>query len=156
LPRIPGGTVARMSSSRWQYISGLLLIGGALSWYGKLAIIVGTAGRVTVSFETCLLLWIGIPLLMIGSTGAGLRLADGRPLAVRVLAVLLAPVVMLGGYLALDQLVLQPLLDGHGPAYLKEETGIFVVAVLWNWVGVQLVRTGSWRRPAAQVPSLAI
>lgn len=127
-----------MTLHRWSRIAGWLLVGGALAWLAKIAVIVAMDGRDLDTGAAAWLMRLGLAGLFLGVTGVGLWLARRRGPGVRALAVLLSPVVMAASLVALGT-VAAAALGTRGPAYLRAEIGIVVAGVIWLAVGAWLL-----------------
>ena len=111
----------------------------------KLAVIVATDGRVTHTGAAAAFLDIGLVLLMVGSTGVGLRLAMNQETSMRVVVAVVSPLVFGALFTAFSAIGYAILAVGGAiagvavPGYLLEEGGIFVSAVVGLVVGMWLV-----------------
>jgi hypothetical protein len=144
----------------WIAIAGTALIVGGVAWLLKLWVIVATDGWVMYTGAAGAFFDLGLYLLLIGSTGLGLRLTMKEEPAFRIAAVVASPVafvvsfaVLLGiGYTIVS--IGRAVVGNAVPSYLLEEGGIFITAVLWLVIGVTLV-LGSVRRSRGVVSSEA-
>ena len=138
----------------WIAIAGTALVAGGVAWLSKLAVIVATDGRVTHTGAAATFLDIGLVLLMVGSTGVGLRLASNQEASMRVILAVLSPLVfgvLFTAFSAIGYVILAlgGVIAGVAvPGYLLEEGGIFVSAVVGLGVGVWLVTGAVWRGSA--------
>lgn len=123
---------------RWIGIAGAALTASGVAWLSKLAVIVATSGRVTDTGAAGLFFLLGFVLLLIGSTGVGLRLTMNRALPLRLLAALLSPIALIVLLVTLGA-VLGPLVGDSGPDYAREEANIVALAVLSLAVGAMLL-----------------
>ena len=128
--------------SRWTQVAGLLLMGGALAWAIKLAVIISTNGRIIDTGAAALFMKIGLLLFAIGSTGIGNRISLNRNIFLRTIAILLSPVVVFGSFL-LFGMISGPLAKNIEVWYAQQEAGIAVAAVAYIAIGYLLYK--SWR-----------
>ena len=129
----------------WIAIAGTALIAGGVAWILKLWVIVATDGRVVATGAAATFLELGLVLIIVGSTGIGVRLMMSQEPSMRVVLAVASPAaffISFGifsgiGYalVATGRLVVGDAL----PSYLLEEGGIFVSAIVWLAVGVWLV-----------------
>lgn len=124
--------------SRWITVAGAALTAGGVAWLLKLAVIVATSGRVTDTGAAGVFFLLGFVLLLLGSTGVGLRLTMNKPLPLRLLGVVLSPIVLIVLLVTLGA-VLGPLVGDSGPDYAREEASILALAVLSLGVGAMLL-----------------
>ena len=122
---------------RWTRIATVALITGATAWLAKLVVIVAADGADSgaVNAAESAFFVLGFVLLLAGSCAVGLWLTRGRGPVVRIVAALLAPVT----FLVSMQLLLpagEAMVGDRGPDYVREESGIFLTAVLWLVLGV--------------------
>jgi hypothetical protein len=131
---------------RWMKIATLALIAGASSWLVKLVVIVLTDGADSGAGDAAVGVFflLGFVLLLSGSSAVGLWLTRGRRSVVRIAAALLAPVTFLVSWNLLDP-VGEAVVGDLGPDYVREESGIFLNALLWLALGI-LVTAGSRSR----------
>lgn len=128
--------------------AGLAAAGGA-AWVAKfLAIVVdggGDAGGLTA-----VLYVLGVALMFGGSVFVGGLATRGRPLLVRVIAVVLSPFLVFLSYAVLDGLATSIVGDA-GPGWLEDEAGILATGALWLAAGLWGRRgsRGEERAPAA-------
>lgn len=115
--------------TRWTRLAALLLMGGALAWTIKLAVIISTNGQIINTGAAALLMKIGIVLLLVGSTAIGHRLTVNRTLWLRILAILISPLLLLCCSLPLA-MMMEPLLDNSNIWYAQQEAPIAVVVVI--------------------------
>jgi len=111
-----------------------MLLGGAIAWLAKLAVIVATDGEQTDTGAAAVFYLSGFVLLLVGSTAFGLWLTP-RGLALRIGAALLGPVAFVGSVSLLDAAA-KALIGGRGPSYADDEWGILFAAVFWLAVGL--------------------
>jgi len=95
----------------------------------QFSIILTTAGQETVSGAPGLLWDAGLFLLVGGAIGIALHLTRHRPLIIRIVTSLLAPVVFFLSFLTLDFLV-KSVIPSRWPSYVRDEASILVVAVI--------------------------
>ena len=127
-----------MTKERWISIAGTVLVIGGVSWLLKLAVIVATGGRVTDTGAAAVFYVLGLVLLLVGSTGLGLRLTINGTIAMRVLAVVLSPVVLFTSFVLLDSIG-RAVVGDRGPDYVPDEAGILLAAVAWLALGYVLL-----------------
>ena len=78
-----------MSPWKWWFaIAGTAIIAGGVAWLFKLGAIVATDGRVVATGAAATFLELGLGLLMVGSTGVGVRLAMNQEPSMRVVLAL--------------------------------------------------------------------
>lgn len=112
----------------------------------KLSVIVATDGRVVATGAAGAFFDLGFYLLLVGSTGLGLRLAMNQEPAMRVVLAVASPFAFVLLFLIFSSigyaiLAIGRLIVGDAlPGYLLEEAGIFISAVVWLVVGVTLRR----------------
>ena len=83
----------------WIAIAGTTLIAGGVAWLLKLWVIVATDGRVVATGAAATFLELELVLLIVGSTGIGVRLMMGQEPSMRVVLAVASPLVLLGvGY----------------------------------------------------------
>jgi len=129
----------------WIAIAGTALIAGGVAWMLKLWVIVATDGRVVATGAAATFLELGLGLLLVGSTGVGLRLAINQEPSMRVVLALASPLVFMPAFLMFSVLgyalvAIGRVIAGDAvPDYLLEEGGIFVSAVVGLVVGIWLV-----------------
>lgn len=124
--------------SRCITVAGAALTAGGVAWLLKLAVIVATSGRVTDTGAAGVFFLLGFVLLLLGSTGVGLRLTMNKPLPLRLLGVVLSPIVLMALLVTLGAM-LGPLVGEAGPSYAREEANIVAIAVLSLAVGAMLL-----------------
>ncbi|MBC5775835.1 hypothetical protein H8S95_17300 [Pontibacter sp. KCTC 32443] len=130
--------------SRWVQVAGLLLIGGAVAWAIKLAVIISTNGQVITTGAAALLMKIGIVLLLVGSTGIGYYLTINRGALLRVIAIILSPALVFGSFL-LFSMVTNPLFKNSSIWYAEQEAPIAMAVILYLVIGFLLYRSGKRR-----------
>jgi hypothetical protein len=130
----------------WIAIAGTALIAGGISWILKLWVIVATDGRVVATGAAATFLELGLVLLIVGSTGIGVRLMMSQEPSMRVVLAVASPLVLLGvGYVLGTViggaiLVLGGAIAGFSPpGYLLAEAGILGLAVIGLVAGIWLV-----------------
>jgi hypothetical protein len=83
----------------WIAIAGTALIAGGVTWLSKFWVIVATDGRVVATGAAATFLDLGLVLLIVGSTGIGVRLMMSQEPSMRVVLAVVSPLVFLGvGY----------------------------------------------------------
>ena len=129
----------------WIALAGMALIAGGVAWILKLWIIVATDGRVVATGAAATFLELGLGLLMVGSTGVGLRLAMNQETSMRVVLALASPLMFIPAFLMFSVLgyalvAIGRIIAGDAvPGYLLEEGGTFVSAVAGLMAGIWLV-----------------
>jgi hypothetical protein len=130
----------------WIAIAGTALIAGGVAWMLKLWVIVATDGRVVATGAAATFLELGLVLLIVGSTGIGVRLMMGQEPSMHVVLAVASPLVLLGVGYALGGgiggaiLVIGGALAGVAvPGYLLAEAGILGLAVIGLVAGIWLV-----------------
>lgn len=126
--------------SRWSQVAGLLLVGGALAWTVKLAVIISTNGRIIDTGAAALLMKVGLLCFAVGATGIGTRLTVNRPTFLRVLAILLSPVVVFAS-LPLCAMIIAPLAKNSTVWYVPQEAGIAMASLVYLTVGSLLYKS---------------
>jgi hypothetical protein len=125
-----------------------VLIAGGVSWLLKLtviAVMVATGSRDIESGLVAFFYLMGLALLLIGSTALGLRLTMGRPVPLRIAAVVLSPIVFWFSFMILDSIV-----GGQAPNYVQSETAVLLAALVWLALGA-MVRKSTRRTPTTRV-----
>ncbi len=121
----------------WIAVAGTLLVIGGLAWISKLWVIVAT-GAAGAFFD------LGLYALLVGSTGLGVRLAMGQEPAMCAFVVVGAPAAFFFSFALFTAIGYALVAAGRAvvgdalPAYLLEEGGIFIAAVVWLAVGFWL------------------
>jgi hypothetical protein len=130
----------------WIAIAGSSLIAGGVAWFSKLWVIVATDGRVVATGAAASSLELGLVLLIVGSTGIGVRLMIRQEPSMRVVLALASPLVLLGvgyaagGVIGYSILVIWGAFAGIAvPSYLLAEAGILGLAMIGLVAGVWLV-----------------
>jgi hypothetical protein len=130
----------------WIAIAGTTLIAGGFAWLLKLWVIVATDGRVVATGAAARFLELGLVLLIVGSTGIGVRAMMGQEPSMRVVLALASPLLflglgyMVGGGIGYALLVIGGALVGTGvPGYLLAESAILGLAVIGLVAGTWLV-----------------
>ena len=130
----------------WIAIAGTTLIAGGFAWLLKLWVIVATDGRVVATGAAATFLELGLVLLIVGSTGIGVRVMMSQEPSMRVVLALASPLVVLGvrymagGGIGYAILVFGGALAGTGlPDYLLAESAILGLAVIGLVAGIRLV-----------------
>ncbi len=136
-------------SSLWKWwiaIAGTTLIAGGVAWLLKLWVIVATDGRVVATGAAATFLELGLALLIVGSTGIGVRLMMNQEPSMRVVLAVASPLVLLGvgyivgGVIGYAILVVGGALAGVAvPGYLLAESAILGLAVIGLVAGIWLV-----------------
>ena len=138
-----------MPSSRWMSVwtavAGVALVLGGAAWYAKLAVIVATDGRVAYTGAAGMFFDLGLALMLLGSTGVGLRLARNAETGLRISAAALSPVAFLLAFGILQGAVVglydlaRWAVGSMGPDYVREEAVIVVTAVASLAAGAMLL-----------------
>lgn len=142
----------------WILISGTFLVVGGVAWILKLWVIVATDGRVVATGAAGAFFSIGFFSLLVGSTGLGVRLTINQEPALRVgaaVGALLAFFISFAIFSGVGYAILAvggAIAGISPPAYLLEEMGILVSAVVWLLIGAMLV-IGSVRKPRMAITS---
>jgi hypothetical protein len=130
----------------WIAIAGSTLIAGGVAWFSKLWVIVAADGRVVATGAAASSLELGLVLLIVGSTGIGVRLMIRQEPSMRVVLALASPLVFLGvgyaagGVIGYSILVIWGAVAGIAvPSYLLAEAGILGLAMIGLVAGVWLV-----------------
>ena len=119
------------SLDEWGRTAAITALLGAAAWLAKLAVVVGTGGRVTDDGAAGVLFLLGAVLLIAGSTYLGVALTRGRPRWQRIAAVVLSPVLFVASVVALG--VLQDLVLPSSVAdHLADEVNVVGAALLWG------------------------
>jgi hypothetical protein len=112
----------------------------------KLWVIVATDGRVVATGAAATFLELGLVLLIVGSTGIGVRLMMGQDPSMRIVLALASPLVLLGVGYALGGGIGGAILVIGGaigsvavPGYLFAEAGILGLAVIGLLAGIWLM-----------------
>lgn len=129
----------------WTAIAATALIAGGVAWILKLGVIVATGGRVVATGAAATFLELGLVLLIVGSTGIGVRLMMGQEPSMRVVLAVASPLVLLGVGYAVGGLIGYAVLVIGGaaagvavPGYLLAEVGILGLAVIALAAGIWL------------------
>jgi hypothetical protein len=141
-----------MMASRWTAILATVLIAGGVSWLLKLtviAVMVATGSRDIESGLVAFFYLMGLALLLIGSTALGLRLTMGRPVPLRIAAVVLSPIVFWFSFMILD-IISDSIVGGQAPNYVQSETAVLLAALVWLALGA-MVRKSTRRTPTTRV-----
>ena len=130
----------------WMAIAGVALVVGGVVWILKLWVIVSTDGRVTHTGAAAAFLELGLVLLMVGSTGVGVRLAMNQETSMRIVLAVASPLVLvgvgytLGGGIGYAILAIGGAIVGvTPPGYLRSEVGILGLAVVGLLAGIWLL-----------------
>ncbi len=133
-------------SSLWRWwiaIAGTALIAGGVAWLSKLWVIVVTDGRVVATGAAATFLELGLVLLIVGSTGIGVRLMMNQEPSMRIVLAVASPVVLLGvgyavgGVIGYAVLLIGSALAGVAvPGYLLQEAGILGLAMIGLIAGI--------------------
>lgn len=129
----------------WIAVAGTLLVVGGLAWISKLWVVVTTDGRVVATGAAGAFFDLGLYALLVGSTGLGVRLAMGQEPAMRTFVAVGALVAFFFSFALFTAIGYALVAAGRAvvgdalPAYLLEEGGIFIAAVVWLAVGVWLL-----------------
>jgi hypothetical protein len=151
-----------MSPWRWWIaIAGTALIAGGVAWLLKLWVIVATDGRVVATGAAGTFFTLGLGLLLVGSTGVGLRLAMNQETSMRVVVALASSLMFFPAYMVFMSIgyalvaMVRAIAGDAVPGYLLGEGGIFISAVvglvagMWLVAGVTLRRVARGTRGAA-------
>jgi hypothetical protein len=130
----------------WIAVAGTALIAGGLTWLSKLWVIVATDGRVVATGAAATFFDLGLVLLIVGSTGIGVRLMMSQEPSMRVVLAVVSPLVFLGvgytlgGGIGGAILVIGGAIVGVAvPGYLFAEAGILGLAMIGLLAGIWLV-----------------
>ena len=119
------------SLDEWGRTAAITALLGAVAWLAKLAVVIGTAGRVTDDGAAGVLFLLGAVLLIAGSTYLGVALTRSRPRWQRIAAVVLSPVLFVASVVALG--ILQDLVLPSSVAdHLADEVNVVGAALLWG------------------------
>lgn len=118
---------------------GLVAAAGGAAWLAKFAVIVATDGAVEEKGVAAAFYLLGAGLMAIGAATLTLRAVRGRGRALTVLAVLLAPILFVLSFMALDPIA-QAVAGDAGPAWLQDESAIALTGAVWLLIGL-----ASWR-----------
>ncbi|CAN5267502.1 hypothetical protein BH18ACT10_BH18ACT10_05760 [soil metagenome] len=141
----------------WIAVAGTALFLGGIAWLAKLSVVVATDGRVTATGAAGAFFTLGLALILIGSTGAGLRLTMGGEPMSRIAGIVLSPVLFVAAFMILQGVVVglvtvaQAIVGGLGPDYVREEAIILLTAVVSLVVGTMLL-AGAVRWPRGATP----
>lgn len=125
----------------WDRWAPAILLVGALSWLGKMVVIVVTDGRVDSTGAAAVFFIGGILFMAVGATGVGLWLTRGRAIWVQVASMLLSVIGFFVSFVILDSIA-KPTVGKLGPDYMSDEAGILVTAIVWLLAAAALMRTG--------------
>ena len=123
----------------WIALAGTALIAGGVAWLSKLWVIVATDGRVVATGAAATFLDLGLVLLIVGSTGIGVRLMMSQEPSMRVVLAVASPLVFLGVGYALGGGIGGAIVGVAVPAYLLAEAGILGLAVIGLLAGIWLM-----------------
>jgi hypothetical protein len=130
----------------WITIAGTALIAGGVAWILKLWVIIATDGRVVATGAAATFLELGLVVLIVGSTGIGVRLMMSQEPSMRAVLAVASPLVLLGVGYALGGgiggaiLVIGGAIVGVAvPSYLLAEAAILGLAVIGLLAGIWLV-----------------
>jgi hypothetical protein len=130
----------------WIAIAGTALIAGGVAWLSKLWVIVATDGRVVATGAAATFLELGLVLLIVGSTGIGVRLMMNQEPSMRIVLAVASPVVLLGvgyavgGVIGYAVLLIGSALAGVAvPGYLLQEAGILGLAMIGLVAGIWIM-----------------
>jgi len=129
----------------WISVAGTALVLGGAAWLAKLAVVVATDGRVTATVAAGAYFTLGLVLILIGSTGAGLRLTMNGETVSQLLGIVLSPVMFVASFMLLQGIVwgllgvVETVASGVGPDYVREEAIILLTAVASLVVGAMLL-----------------
>jgi hypothetical protein len=128
----------------WIAIAGTALVAGGVAWLLKLWVIVSTDGRVVATGAAGAYYDLGLYLLMVGSTGVGLRLTIKLEPSMRVVLAVVSPIAfffLFGIFLGIGYALVaigRVFVGDAVPSYLLEEGGIFLTAVVGLVAGIWL------------------
>ncbi|HEV7333497.1 MAG TPA: hypothetical protein VGN63_20855 [Flavisolibacter sp.] len=125
--------------ANWTQFASTLLMGGALAWALKLSVIISTNGRIIDTGAAALLMKVGIPLLLIGSTCLGSSFTTNQNAFIRILAILLSPVLLFGACFLITT-SLNPLVQDSSVWYAAQELPIAVVVLVCFPLGLFLYK----------------
>ena len=140
----------------WISVAGATLVLGGLAWISKLAVVVSTEGRVTATGAAGAFFTLGLTLILVGSTGVGLRLAMNGDPESRIFGIVFSPILFVAGFMVLQAAVAgamgaaRAVFGGFGPDYAREEAIILLTAVASLAAGYTLLRGGG---PSAEGPA---
>jgi uncharacterized membrane protein len=123
--------------SRWTRLAALLLMGGALAWTLKLAIIISTNGQIIDTGPAAFLMKVGLVLLFVGSTAIGNRLGANRTLWQRIIAIMISPLLLFASFLPFA-LMTGPLLENSPIWYAQQEAPIAIAVIVSFSIGYLL------------------
>ncbi|NTS42168.1 hypothetical protein HRG84_14790 [Flavisolibacter sp. BT320] len=126
--------------TNWTQIASALLLAGSLAWAIKLSVIIATNGRIIDTGAAAMLMTVGLPLLVIGSTSIGHRIAANKTTLLRILAILLSPLVLFGACFLLTT-SLAPLVTNSSVPYAAQELPIAVVVLVCLPTGYGLFKS---------------
>lgn len=129
-----------MTRKRWIHIGSMAVALGGFSWLAKVAVIIATDGEVNDEGAAAFFYILGVALMAIGSTAAGVLLAGGRSWWMLAVAVVLSPILFVVSFAILDG-ILKPLVGDRGPAYAGDEAGILTTGLAWLTLGIGLLKT---------------
>jgi hypothetical protein len=141
----------------WIAAAGATLVLGGTAWFLKPAVIVATEGRVSTTGAAGASFSLGLGLILIGSTGIGLRLAMNGETPARIAGIALAPVAFVASFMVLQAVVVGLLsavelaVGCLGLAYVKEEAIILLTAIGSVAAGAALL-AGALRGPRGVDP----
>jgi hypothetical protein len=141
-----------MTASRWMAILATVLMAGGVAWLLKLtviAVMVATGSRDIESGLVAFFYLTGLALLVIGSTALGLWLTMGRPVPLRIAAVVLSPIVFWFSFEILD-IIADSIVGEQAPNYVQSETAVLLAALAWLAIG-STVRKSTRRTPTTRV-----
>lgn len=116
-----------------------ILFAGGVSWLAKVGVIVWTDGEVVDSGAAAVFYLLGVALLAVGSIALGLRVTRGRAPWLRALAGAASVAVLLVSISVLDTIA-KAVIGDLGDAYMRDEHGIWLTALVWLMVAVALLR----------------
>jgi hypothetical protein len=138
----------------WMAIAGIGLIVGGVAWLLKLWVIVATDGRVVATGAAGAFFDLGFYSLLGGFTGLGLRLVMNQETSMRVVLAVASSLVFFPAFIVFSVIGYAPVAIGRliagdaVPAYLLEEGGIFISAVVGLVAGIWLLAGVAQRRAA--------
>ncbi len=126
--------------TRWTRLAALLLMGGALAWTLKLAVIISTNGQIIDTGAAAFLMKMGLVLLIVGSTGIGNRLSVNRSLLLRIIAIVISPLLLFATFLPFA-MITGPLLENSPVWYAQQEAPIAIAVIVSFSIGSLLYRS---------------
>jgi hypothetical protein len=132
-----------MTASRWTAILATALIAGGVAWLLKLTVIAVMVATGSPDIESSLVAFFyltGFALLCIGSTALGLWLTMGKPVPLRIAAVVLSPIVFWFSFEILD-IIADSIVGSQAPDYVQSETAVLLAALAWLALGAIVLKS---------------